>query len=276
MRSTLLVILALSLTACSASEYGLSGDTELLLSATSGAEEGYASRSGYAATTPVDDADQPPLFRECDAEGNFLGLMERYDADGDGQLRPPEEEAVTDAHAGRDPREEQMVQDRWHMLGLIYDLDGDGELSDSERATLFEDFTLRCESLHAQILADFDADGDGVLSEEEQATAEATIREQHEQAASEYDGGGTCDGEPPEGGGQGGQPPEGGEMGDRSEGGPPSGDSAGERPDPDSVPPGLSEFDTDGDGQWSADELAALRETAREQIRSGAPLGPRQ
>ena len=43
-----------------------------------------------------------------------------------------------------------------------------------------------------------------------------------------------------------------------------------------SVPPGLSEFDTDGDGQWSADELAALRETAREQIRSGAPLGPRQ
>lgn len=267
MRSTLLVVLALSLSGCGLMEYGLSSDAELLLAATSGEEEGYASRSEYGATTPVDDPDQPPLFRECDAEGNFLGLVQRYDGDGDGQLRPPEQDAVEDARADRDPREQQMMQDRWHMLGLIYDLDRDGELSESERATLFADFTERCAALHAQILADFDADGDGVLSEEEQATAEATIREQHEQAAADYEGG-DCEGERPEGGG----PPDGGEPPD---GGAPSGEMGG-RPDPDSVPPPLSEFDTDGDGLWSEDELSALRAVAREQIQSGAPLGPRQ
>jgi hypothetical protein len=47
-----------------------------------------------------------------------------------------------------------------------FDADGDGELSDEERAAAHE-------ARHAAILAEFDADGDGELSDEERAAARA-------------------------------------------------------------------------------------------------------
>ena len=228
--------------------------SELLISATSGAEEALA-RGDDGEAAPTEDPDQPPLFRECDAEGTFVGLMARYDEDGDGELGPPEEDAVFDARAERDPDEAMRGEQRMHFLGLVYDTDRSGEIDDDDELTvLFEDFTVRCEVLHTRLLEDFDADGDGTLSEEEMQAAGDAIRAEMESIRE--DGPPECDS---------------GEGGPEGMGGP--GAERGERPDPDAVPEPLSDYDTDGDGLWSDEELDGFRADARAAIRDGAPLG---
>ena len=246
MRATSLIPFLLA--ACAGANDSLTAEQELLVSATSGAEEAFASTAVSGEMPTSDGRDQPPLMRECDAEGSFVGLFEEYDADGDGELGPPEEDEVFGAREGRDQMEARNARDRMHLLGLIYDTDRDGELSDSEKAVLFDDFTVRCEVLHERLLADFDADGDGELSDSELATAEASMQEMMEAQRAEMEA-------------------------NRPEGdGPPMGE---ERPDPDAVPEPLSDFDTNGDGTWSEAELAALREELRAHIRAGDPLcGP--
>jgi hypothetical protein len=257
MRSLLPVVpFVLALAGCGLTSSSLDAESALLVSATSGAEEAM-SRSSYGDTSGTSDPDRPPLFRECNAEGDFVALFNEYDKNADGELAGTEATRVQQRHPGGPEAEHRM-----RLLGLVYDLDGDGALSDSEKATLFDDFTVRCEALHAKLLTDFDADGDGVLSDSEKATAEAALEADRAAAHDETDG------ECPNMGGD----TDGGPRGPRHDGPPP--DDAGAPPADGSVPPPLAEFDTDGDGLWSDAELTAFRTAIREKIRNGDPLLP--
>lgn len=83
-------------------------------------------------------------------------MMEKFDADKDGQLSESERAA---AKAEMQARKATDLKD--------YDKDGNGELSKAEREAMFE--AKRAER-HAKILEKYDVDEDGVLSEEERAT----------------------------------------------------------------------------------------------------------
>jgi hypothetical protein len=82
-------------------------------------------------------------------------ILEKFDADKDGQLSESERAA---AKAEMEARKAADLK--------AYDKDGDGELSKAERQALGE--AKRAER-HAEILKKYDADKDGVLSEEERA-----------------------------------------------------------------------------------------------------------
>ena len=235
-------LLLLPLFACSTAS-SLSAEDELTLSATTGGEE--AVSGGTMSPMAIPTSERPDPFRACDAEGGFEALFDRYDADGDGRLDRPEEEEVTGSR-GRGPDEEQMVMAQWALLVTIYDTDGDGAISTTERADLLSDFTTRCESLQARLLAEYDTDGDGVLSDSEEETARAAIEAEMEAMRADHPEGGPP--EPPEGG-----PPEAGTA-------------------PPVPPPLLDEFDTDGDGSLSDAERTTLRDTMRARIRDGEPL----
>jgi hypothetical protein len=261
MRSLFSVLpIAVALAGCATSPFSVNPEDALLISATTGAEEALA-RSTYGDTVGVSDPDRPGLFRICDAQGEFDGLFVRYDANADGALAGAEADEVD----GRHP-ERSEVGHRMHLLRLVYDLDRDGALSDAEKAMLFDDFTARCDALHARLLAEFDADKDGVLSEAEQAVAAAAVLAAQEAAEAERrdDMEGECpgmDSDHPEG-----DHPHGDHDGHHR--GPPDGAA-----DTDRVPPPLAGFDVDGDGLWGDAELTAFREAMRAAIRNGDPLG---
>lgn len=264
MRSLVAVVpFVIALAGCGLTSSSLDAESALLVSATSGAEEAMA-RSSYGDTSGTEDPDRPPLFRECNAEGEFVGLVGKYDADADGEVTGSEASEVSRRHPGGPEAEHRM-----HLMLLVYDLDGDGTLSDTEKATLFEDFTARCEALHTKLLAEFDTDGDGALSDAEKAAAEAAIEaartEPHDETDAEH---GDCPGMEGDTDG-GGRPPRGDRDGER-----PEGAADGSAPSADSVPPPLAAFDTDADGLWSDEELTAFRTAIREKIRSGDPLLP--
>ena len=280
--SRTILLAALSTTAACGSDTLLTAQDELLVSAISGQEDylGGAetiSGGGGDSTDGVSEEERaegdrrgpPPMFRECDAAGTYTGLFSAYDEDADGELGAPEQDAVMDEHAGPEqgPRGQLLG-----MLRVVYDIDVDGQFSEAERATLLDDFTARCQAIHDQILIEFDADGDGDLSEAEQETARAAHQDRMEaaradmKACREAMGQDECDRGGREGGG------EGAERGD----GPPPEGAEGERGDgpPPIRGPLADEFDTDGDGELSEAEVAALRAEVRERIRSGeAPHG---
>lgn len=226
----------------------LSAEAELLLSSINGPEETLSARAAFGAVSTEEDPDAPPMMHECNPDGFNAELFEQYDADRSGELGDEESSDVTDAHAGRDDMQRREAEMRFHLLGLIYDTDEDGALSDDEKAPLYEDFTARCEVLNARLLEEFDADGDGELSDEELATAEETLKAERDAMHEEMEGRRGEEGDPL---GAHGPPPEPGSR---------------------QVPPGMEEFDTDSDGTFSDDELATCREALRERVRSGEPL----
>jgi Ca2+-binding EF-hand superfamily protein len=178
-------------------------------------------------------------LRVCDAGVSYDELFGMYDADGDGDLDAGEQDAVFGARDDRPDPEAMLAMGWWMMLLAVYDLDGDEALSSDERATLLDDFTTRCDTLQAQLLADFDADGDGELDDEEEEAARAALEADMADMP--------APGEPPR------EPP----------------------PEPGSFPPPLlDEFDTDGDGAMSDEELTAMRDTIRGRIRAGDPFFP--
>ena len=156
-------------------------------------------------------------------------------------------------HQGADPN---MRRDLMTVLNMVYDTDLDGTLSDSDRAQLLEDFTVRCEAMQARMLEDFDTDGDGELSELEHEAARAQVEADHEEMHSNMAG--TC-GPPPEDG----QAPADGQA-------PPEGQKGDNGPPPSCFVDSLvAEFDLDGDGELSDSELATLQDTVRARILSG-------
>lgn len=236
----------------------------LLLSAISGEEDSLAgdlsaSSRGDGEGPEADRAAPPPMFRECDAEGEFVGLFNAYDEDASGALDGEEPTEVEADHGGRPGGPRDGLR---HLIGFVYDLDQSHSLEDSELAVLFDDFTARCGAIQERLLAEFDADGDGALSEAEQAEARAAheARMEAERAAMEAC---RCDGERPGGRGEG--PPE----GERGEGPPPRGEG-GEPP----FGPLEQAYDTDGDGALSEAERSAAREALRADLRAGERPGP--
>lgn len=237
------LVLFAALIGCQSSPSSLTAEQELLLSATNGPEEALSARAEYGVLSTSDDPDAPPLFRECDADGFHEEIFSRYDTDASGDLGDPEREEVESAHAGRDEMEQRHAHMRFHLLGLIYDTDEDGSISASEQSVLFDDFTVRCEALTEMLLAAFDADADGELDDDELATAGETLEAEREAMRAELD--------------------------ERHPDGP-----EGPPPEPGSrtVPPGLEDFDADGDELLSDAELEALRTELREHVRNGDPI----
>jgi hypothetical protein len=254
---------------------------ELLLSAVSGEEDtlgasASGARRGVDAAVADEPTAPPPMFRECDAEGEFVGLLGVYDEDASGALEGEEAERAEAEQGGHPggPREGLL-----HMLRVVYDIDRSGVFEDSELTVIFEDFTARCAAIHAELILRFDADGDGELSEAEQETARAT---HEEEIAAEREEGLAClaEGErpegPPPGEGEGGRPEGGRGEGERGEGERGEGvRGEGERPaGPPPFGPLEAEFDADGDGALSEAELGTLRETLRARVRSGERPAP--
>jgi Ca2+-binding EF-hand superfamily protein len=104
-------------------------------------------------------------------------MIERFDADGDGQLSPEERDAARAAmqdHAGPGGK----GGFNRHAMLERFDTDGDGQLSPEERdaaRAAMKDAGGKG-GMHRQAMMErFDTDGDGVLSPEERDVARATI-----------------------------------------------------------------------------------------------------
>lgn len=242
--------LILLLSACGVSDLGdLPAAADLLLSTTSASEERTVSSGSAASPDDLPPEFAPDPFRECDGGATWASLFGQFDADADGVLDVEEEGAVQATYTeGSDPGAIGRLWMQWGMLLLVYDLDGSASLDDSERATLLDDFTIRCATLQSLLVDQFDVDGDGVLSDAEMDVARGVL----DAMAPEHHEG--CDGGPPMGG-----PPE-------------DAPTVSGVPVP---PPLMDEFDTDGDGTLSGTEADALRTSMRERVRAGDPLmGP--
>ncbi len=236
---------------------------ELLVSSLSGAEDNMSGETGArmsddgrgaaADSGPRDQA--PPMFRECDAEGTFIGFVNAYDTDESGLVDGAEVDEVQRDHAG--PKMGGPRAHFLHLLRVVYDTDRSGEFEDGEMEVLFDDFTARCEAIHARVLAEYDVDEDGELSDSEKDAARAGHIAQMESERAEMEAcREVC--ERPEGA-AGGGPPERGERGGDGKG------PGGEPP----FGPLEQEFDADGSGDLSEMERSTLRYEMRERIASG-------
>lgn len=236
MRLYVTVPLALLLaTACEATD-DVSAEDALVQTAIAGEEESL-SRDNFAMT---DEAPQP-LLRECDAQRDYDKLFEEMDANASGALDEGERDDVQAHHPP------PFAPGPWQMIAFVYDTDRSGDLDESERAVVLDDFTARCEALHDKLLAEFDADGSGDLDDSELAAAKDALDERR----------------PP--------PPEDGE---RPAGPPPEGERPAGPPPEGELPPPFRSFDADADGSLSATEFAALQTDVRAHIRNGDPPPP--
>jgi Ca2+-binding EF-hand superfamily protein len=93
--------------------------------------------------------------REVPAE-----VLEKFDADKDGQLSGDEKKAM------REEMKAKMEERKAKMLEK-YDADKDGKLSDTEKESMKADMQAR----HKALLEKYDADKDGKLSREEAKVA---------------------------------------------------------------------------------------------------------
>jgi Ca2+-binding EF-hand superfamily protein len=97
-------------------------------------------------------------------------FMERFDADGDGELSEEERQAVRDYFRQR--REEQMQR----RLVERFDADGDGVLNEEEQLNADAEMEARRVERQARMTERFDTDGDGKLSEAENQAARESFR----------------------------------------------------------------------------------------------------
>lgn len=96
-------------------------------------------------------------------------LLERFDANKDGQLDE------TERAAARDAMQEQAAGRRQEALAK-FDKDGDGKLSDEEKAAAKEALKDRAGERRQDIVAKFDQDGDGKLNDAEKAAAREAMK----------------------------------------------------------------------------------------------------
>lgn len=133
--------------------------------------------------------------------------LERFDIDGDGELSPEERQAAHAAFAnergmrerhrghegrrGHGPRGERDGEQMRQRALSLFDHDGDGELSESEREEAKAFHEARKAEQRAKALERFDADGDGQLSREERRAARDAMRDKMQgkraEALSEFD-----------------------------------------------------------------------------------------
>ena len=190
----------------------------------------------------------PQLFGQCKRAEFFAKKLQQFDFNSDSELQEEEVDEIKEHHKGKGKHKARRLRKLMNMLLWVYDVDQDGELSDSEKEELFADFDARCEAMHAQLLEEFDVDGDGELSDSEKLAAEEAIQARHEEHKAEREARKE-------------------EMGGEGKEGC---DKKGER---EGLPRFADEFDLDENGEISADELVSLRQEMRERIRTGKPFG---
>jgi Ca2+-binding EF-hand superfamily protein len=130
-----------------------------------------------ATTPPVDDGNV------CDFAARRQAVLEKYDANGNGQLDRAElRELKADlgesgllrprlAQLGRRARHQAFWRVRW-----AFDEDGDRTLSTEERTALVDALQARCERRRAERLEKYDSNGDGTLDEAERQAAREAVR----------------------------------------------------------------------------------------------------
>lgn len=117
----------------------------------------------------------------CDFGARRARVMNRYDANGDGQLGPGERQQLRqdiEARTGHPMAVRFAVRHRIHVLKRVkwvFDENHDGVLSADERTALVDAMEARCERIKAQVMTRFDANGDGALDATERAAAKAAF-----------------------------------------------------------------------------------------------------
>jgi len=119
----------------------------------------------------LDPEEQAALDR--DRETRRAEFMKQFDKDGDGQLSEAEKEAAREQYPGmgRGGHGREM---QGRMLEK-YDANQNGQLDPEEKAALERDREAR----RAEMLKRFDADGDGTLSESERQAMRDAFRKEH-------------------------------------------------------------------------------------------------
>lgn len=245
----------LGLVACGQSAGGGAAATDeaVLVAALTANDDG--SDAAWAST-----AGGEPLLVEGCGFGNIVArVVERFDADGSGDLNADERAVLVDELG--DPGE------RFELLVSIYDTDGSGELTADELDALEADIETRCESRRQALLERFDADGDGALDADERDAARAALRDRILARVGGFGRGGFGPGGPGRGDGLG-----------RGDGfGPPgrAGFGAGIRERlADRRAAITEEFDANGDGVLDAEEREALAQHLRACVRGEEELLP--
>ena len=81
----------------------------------------------------------------------------------------------------------QMSPEMRQKMLEKYDADGDGKLSDEERATAKAEMQGKREAMQSQMLEKYDTDGDGKLSDEEKQAAKADREAKRAEMLEKYD-----------------------------------------------------------------------------------------
>jgi Ca2+-binding EF-hand superfamily protein len=242
------VLGALALVACAETNdsdepAALGGEQATLVAALAANEDG----SDEAWTSAA--GDEPFVVEACGFGAIVARVIERFDADGSGDLDEAERAALVDEFG--DPAE------RFELLVSVYDADASGALEASELESVKADLEARCENRRAALLERFDVDGDGTLDADEREAARAALRERfaerHAARVDRFDADGNGRLGPLE------RRRAGGMLRDRL--------AARRQAITD-------EFDTDGDGELDAEEREALGEHLRACVRGETPLLP--
>jgi len=106
------------------------------------------------------------LAQVCQDGDKSVKILKRFDANGNGQIDPEEQQAA-----------DQARQELFQRLHGKYDADCNGQLNDTEKATRRADLQAK----RNEALAKFDKDGDGRLSREERASAMAARKADRKQ-----------------------------------------------------------------------------------------------
>jgi len=168
--------------------------------------------------------------------------LQRYDANKDGEL---DEQELAKQAADREEREKRMAEwraqaeERRKKWIAEWDTDGDGELSDEERKAMQETYRRQAEERRKEWIAEWDTDGNGELSDEERKAMQETYRRRAEEARQEYTQKWDADGD--------------GELSDQER-------QAARDESRRRYEQRRKAMDTDGDGQVSYEESRAYRE----------------
>ncbi|HYO57563.1 calcium-binding protein [Archangium sp.] len=141
----------------------------------------------------VDTATEAPAEGPalCDFSAHRQAVLEKYDANGNGELDRAELKELKDdlAGQGRAPRFARagMRMRHWAFWRVrwAFDENGDKVLSTEERAALVDALEARCQRLHQQALEKYDTNKDGTLDETERQAARQAIRAAWEQKRQE-------------------------------------------------------------------------------------------
>ncbi|HTV23007.1 MAG TPA: hypothetical protein VMG12_30165 [Polyangiaceae bacterium] len=192
---------------------------------------------------------EPFLVEACGFGAIVARVVERFDADGSGDLNDEERAALVEEFG--DPAQ------RFELLVSVYDADSSGSLEASELEAVKADLETRCENRRTALLERFDANGDGTLDADEREAARTALHERfaerHAARVDQFDRNGD------------------GRLGPLERRG--AGRAIRDRL-ADRRAEIADEFDTNQDGTLDADERRALAEHLRACVRGESPLMP--